>query len=150
MKDISVQIKKVIEKANPELLKISPETAGKKERPDKWSKKETLGHLIDSALNNHQRFVRAGYNSAEDFPPYNGDRWVEIQHYNEMDWFDLIELFTQINLHLCRVINFLPEEVSGNPVGIGKEMPVTLDFVIIDYLRHLNHHIEKIVENKQD
>lgn len=144
MNQISGQIKETIEKVNPELLKIPPMQAGKKLNPEKWSKKEILGHLIDSASNNLQRFVRAGYNSAEDFPPYNGDRWVEVQHYNEMDWFDLVELFTQLNLHLCRVINFLPENVFNNPVGIGKEEPVTLKFVVEDYLRHLKHHIEQI------
>jgi hypothetical protein len=141
---ISKDIREVINSAKPELLKISPETAAIKARPDKWSKKEILGHLIDSASNNHQRFVRAAQNIASDFPPYNQNRWVEVQCYNNLKWQDLIELFYQYNMHISNVIDLLPDEVLANPVNIGKENPVTLEFVITDYLRHLKHHVEQL------
>ena len=142
---ISERIREVINSSKPELLKIAPEVAGKKENPKKWSKKEILGHLIDSASNNHQRFVRGAQNIAGDFPVYNQERWVEIQHYNEMDWSDLVEYFYQYNLHISKLIDFLPDDVLDNPCNIGKENPVTLKFVIEDYLRHLKHHIEQIL-----
>ncbi len=142
----SEKIREAITAAKPEILKISPETAGKKENPNKWSKKEILGHLIDSASNNHQRFVRGAQNIAGNFPVYNQDRWVEIQHYNEMNWSDLVEHFYQYNLHISKLIDALPGNVLDNPCNIGKENPVTLKFVIEDYLRHLKHHIEKILE----
>ena len=143
---ISKKIQEVITEAKPELLKISPEIAGKKENPTKWSKKEILGHLIDSASNNHQRFVRGAQNIAANFPVYNQDRWVEIQHYNNMNWPDLVEHFYQYNLHISKLIDALQENVLDNPCNFGKENPVTLKFVIEDYLRHLKHHIEKILE----
>jgi len=145
MKIIADKIRELIEGAKPELLKISPEIAGKKAGPDIWSKKEILGHLIDSASNNHQRFVRGAQNAARDFPTYNQDGWVEVQCYNEMDWLNLVDLFFRYNLHLCRVIGFLPREVLDNPCNVGKKNPVTLKFVIEDYLRHLRHHIEDIL-----
>jgi hypothetical protein len=72
--------------------------------------------------------------------------WVEVQRYNEMNWTDLIELFSQYDLHLCRVIDSLPAEVLNNPCNIGKVNPVTLEFVIEDYLRHLGHHIKQLLE----
>jgi hypothetical protein len=131
--------------SKPELLRIPPEAASMKRTPDTWSKKEILGHLIDSASNNHQRFVRAAQNIAVDFPTYNQNRWVEVQRYSEMNWVDLVEFFSLYNLHLCRVIDSLPAEALNNPCNIGKENPVTLDFVVEDYLRHLEHHIRQIL-----
>ncbi|MGD1007137.1 MAG: DinB family protein [Ignavibacteriaceae bacterium] len=141
---ISEGIREVVAAAKPELLKIPPENAVIKASPDKWSKKEILGHLIDSAANNHQRFVRAAQSIAADFPPYNQNRWVEVQSYNKLKWQDIIELFYQYNIHISNVIDFLPEEVLTNSVNIGKENPVTLEFVITDYLRHLKHHVEQL------
>jgi hypothetical protein len=146
MKAIAEKIRLVIAQAEPRLSKISPDVASEKERPDSWSKKEILGHLIDSASNNHQRFVRGAQNIALDFPTYDQNRWVEIQQYNKMDWIDLVDLFTRYNLHICRVIDALPQDVLDNSCNIGKENTVTLGFVIEDYLRHLQHHIEKILE----
>ena len=143
---VSDGIRETISAAKPELLKIPPESAAKKSNPGSWSKKEILGHLIDSASNNHQRFVRGAQNAAMNFPVYKQDLWVEVQHYNEMDWSSLIELFYQYNYHISRVIDFLPRESLNNPCNIGKEKPVTLKFLIEDYLRHLNHHIKKILE----
>jgi hypothetical protein len=142
---ISEGIREVVNKAKPELLKITPETAVIKIRPDKWSKKEILGHLIDSASNNHQRFVRAAQNLAGDFPRYNQDSWVEVQCYNKLEWPNLIELFYQFNIHLSCIIDLLPENALLNPVNLGKENPATLEFVITDYLRHLKHHIEQLI-----
>jgi hypothetical protein len=146
MKTTSKKIREIVSAAKPQLLKIPPEIASEKPTPDIWSKKEILGHLIDSAANNHQRFVRGAQNIAGEFPTYNQDRWVEVQHYNDMSWADLIEFFSQYNLYLCRIIDSLPREVLNNPCNIGKEGPVTLEFVINDYLRHLRHHIEQILE----
>jgi hypothetical protein len=145
MKTTSEKIREIIAASKSELLKIPPEIASTKRGPDAWSKKEIVGHLIDSASNNHQRFVRGAQNLAGDFPTYNQSRWVEVQHYNDMNWADLIEFFSQYNLHICRVIDSLPQETLGNPCNIGKESPVTLEFVIDDYLRHLRHHVEQIL-----
>jgi hypothetical protein len=145
MNTTSEKIREIVSAAKPELLKIPPEVASKKSSPNSWSKKEILGHLIDSASNNHQRFVRGAQDLAGDFPTYNQNRWVEAQHYNDMSWADLIEFFSQYNFHLCRVIDSLPREALGNPCNIGKENPVTLEFVVDDYLRHLRHHTEQIL-----
>jgi hypothetical protein len=145
MKTVSENIRQMIVAAKPKLLNISPETASKKEHSDSWSKQEILGHLIDSASNNHQRFVRGAQNLAGDFPAYNPNRWVEVQAYNDMNWLDIIELFSSYNLHLCRVIDTLPQNVLHNPCHIGKEDPVTLQFVIEDYFQHLRHHLEIIL-----
>jgi hypothetical protein len=145
MKTISDKIRQRVTEAKPALLKIPPEAARTKPGPNRWSKQEMLGHLVDSAANNHQRIVRGALNLAGDFPPYQQDLWVATQRYNDADWPGLVELFSQYNLHLARVIEYLPPEILENPCNIGKDEPVTLRFVIDDYLRHLEHHLDKLV-----
>lgn len=145
METIAKQIKETVLAAKNNLEKISEDSSGYKEAPNKWSKKEILGHLIDSALNNHQRFVRAAYDAAGDFPGYNQDLWVAIQHYNERSWNDLIELFTISNIHLCNTLNHFPEDGLQNKCNFGRHGIVPIEFVAEDYLRHLKHHIEKII-----
>lgn len=146
MKMISSAIRDKVIAAKPVLLKISEQAASQKPGPNKWSKKEILGHLIDSASNNHQRFVRGALNMAMAFPPYQQDPWVAASHYQEMEWQELVEFFVQYNLHLSRLIVQLPERVLDNPCNIGKESPVTLRFVITDYLRHWQHHLEQVLQ----
>ena len=145
MMTISAKIRQMIASAKPMLLKTPPEVAREKPGLDRWSKKEMLGHLIDSAANNHQRIVRGAQNIALDFPPYQQNQWVEVQRYNDADWIQLVELFVHYNLHLARVVEGLPESVLENPCSIGQDYPVTLRFVIEDYLRHLGHHLDRLV-----
>ena len=146
MKEIADEIRAIVTNSNVQLSSMTHDKVSFKAGTDKWSKKEILGHLIDSAVNNHHRFVRAGYNAAADFPPYSQNDWVRIQKYNESEWMNLIALWSVYNLHLSDVIERLPEEVLSAPCNIGKEGPVTLEFVIKDYLRHLRHHVEVILE----
>jgi hypothetical protein len=145
MQPTAAAIRETVLKAKPKLQTISPVESRVKPGLGEWSKQEILGHLIDSALNNHQRFVRGGYNAAADFPPYQQERWVELQGYNERDWGELIELWVMVNLHLCAVMDRLPEETFENKCGIGREEPVTLRYVMDDYLRHMNMHLGQII-----
>ncbi len=149
MKNIAQQIRSILTAVEPRLLQMDPEEAGLKTDPDKWSKKEILGHLIDSAANNHQRFIRAAYHVAMEFPPYGPNEWVRIQRYNEAPWPLLVTLWAAYNRHLCRVIECIPAETESSPCNIGKEQPVPLRFVVEDYLRHLRHHINKILPEEQ-
>lgn len=150
MTTISDRILQTVALARPCLLSIPPETARIKPAPSEWSKQEILGHLIDSAMNNIQRLVRGSYNAARDFPPYRQDDWVAIQGYNERDWHEIIEMWVMTNRHLCAVMERLPEECLQNLCGIGRDEPVTLDFVITDYLRHMNMHLNQVLDQGQD
>ena len=146
MKTISEKILEIVPSARLGLFAIPPESVRRKERAEDWSKHEILGHLIDSAMNNHQRVVRGALNAAANFPPYEQNRWVEVQGYNERDWEELVEMWALSNLHLCRMLDRLPAEALNNPCNIGKEAPVALGFVVDDYLRHLNMHLSQILE----
>lgn len=142
------QIQSLIHQGVSELSIIDSKKTNVKPAPDRWSKKEILGHLIDSALNNHQRCVRAGYNVAKEFPAYDQNEWVRIQYYNELSWHDMIRFWNDLNQHLCNVIKCLPEEAQSVSCNIGKEEPVILKYVVEDYARHLQHHLEQILDKK--
>jgi hypothetical protein len=145
MKDIARQIRSLISAVEPQLSRMNYDEMSFKPDPHKWSKKEILGHLIDSAANNHQRFVRAVNKVAGQFPTYDQDEWVRIQRHDEAPWPSLVALWSAYNLHLSRVIESIPEDAESSPCNIGKESPVTLEFVVKDYLRHLQHHLKDIL-----
>jgi hypothetical protein len=120
-----------------------------------WSRREILGHLIDSAANNHQRFVRAQFKDDLVFPGYEQEQWVSSQRYNDEPWPDLIELWRAYNLHLVHVVAHIPEDVltrkrdkhSLDQIAfnsVAQNAPATLEYLIRDYLDHLKHHLDQI------
>jgi len=146
MRDVVQELKSFILDAENKLKLIEAEEASIKPSPDKWSKKEILGHLIDSAVNNHHRIVRAQYNAAANFPGYDQNEWVKIQRYNDMEWQPLVELWSAYNNHLSQLIEQIPVRHETSLCNVGKEDPVTLKFVVEDYLRHLKHHLDDILK----
>jgi hypothetical protein len=111
-----------------------------------WSAKEILGHLIDSAANNHQRFVRAQLQPELEFPSYEQDRWVAVQGHAERPFAELLSLWDALNRHVAHVVARIPAAKVETPCRIGDGPAVTLEFVARDYVRHLRHHLEQILE----
>jgi len=149
LKEIANQIRSAVENAKFHLMAMDQNEVNIKPAFDKWSKKEILGHLIDSAANNHQRFVRAVYNEADNFPTYKQNEWVRIQQYNDSSWKSLIELWAAYNNHLSDLLERIPGSSKLSPCNIGKSESVSLEFVVKDYLRHMNHHLNKIIEKTE-
>lgn len=110
----------------------------------RWSKKEILGHLIDSASNNHQRFVRAQLYSELQFPAYEQEGWARCQDYVAADWQLLVDLWRSYNEHLAHVIARIPAERLATPCWIGDGDAVTLEWLVEDYQRHLDHHVAQL------
>jgi len=119
-------------------------TASQKPYPDKWSRKEILGHLLDSASNNHQRFVRAQYLKDTNFLSYEQETWVKIQTYHSRSWKDLLDFWKSYNLHLAHVIETIPTESLGVSGTVGSYGQVTIGYLIVDYLGHMQHHLRQI------
>ncbi len=115
------------------------------ERPDpaKWSKKEILGHLIDSATNNHQRFVRGQF---EEKPliAYNQDNWNEYSYYQQMESKHLIGFWLTYNLHLVKLIGLIPRKNLRRTCLTSSGREETLEFLINDYVAHLEHHLRQL------
>jgi hypothetical protein len=144
MIQIADELSQIVQSAAERLRAISAAEAGFKPSDDKWSKKEVIGHLIDSAANNHQRFVRAQQATELVSPAYDQEKWVSLQDYNSTSWPDLKELWRLYNLHLVHVIRRIPAEKLQVKCTIGDKGPVTLGSVIDSYLTHLKHHLDKI------
>ncbi len=117
---------------------------GRRPAPEKWCRREILGHLLDSAFNNHQRFVRAQLADALDTAGYAQDDWVRVQGYAEADWGALVALWEGVNRHLARVMARIPAASLATPIRIGGQPAVTLEFVVADYLRHVEHHLAQV------
>lgn len=113
--------------------------------PERWSRKEVLGHLIDSAANNHQRFVRGQIAGSRHFPEYEQEQWVRVQHYQTSPWAELITLWRAYNSHLLRVVEAMPEEGRRAICRVGEGPEVTVAWLIVDYVDHLEHHLRKML-----
>ena len=125
-----------------------------------WSIKEIIGHLVDSAANNHQRFVRAEQQGDLVFPGYAQDAWVRIQAYDSAPWNEVIALWESYNLHLARVMAAIPAHVRDckhtrhnfHQIGFREfkaDEPVTLDDLMYDYVLHLEHHLAQIRDRQR-
>lgn len=113
-------------------------------KPDKWSTKQVIGHLIDSASTNHQRFTRLALDDRPVFQGYAQDRWVELQDYANAPWPELLELWETFNRHLARLMDRIPSEARTRSATIGGSTPASLDFLMRDYVEHLRHHLRQI------
>lgn len=144
MLELSQRLKDVVEQAGGDLSGYSDRVAANPIQSGGWSRKQVLGHLIDSASNNHQRFVRALLQDELTWPDYDQPGCVQVQRYQEARWADLVELWRSYNRFLAHVLAGIPESKLKTVCRIGKDAPLTLEELAIDYLRHLQHHLEQI------
>lgn len=117
--------------------------------PGKWSLQEILGHLIDSASNNLQRFVRAQISDhliegTLRLPGYAQDAWVQVQGYRDRPWDDLVDLWVALNRHILHVIKRIEPSRLATSCLIGDGAPVRLELVLVDYVGHVKHHLAQI------
>ncbi len=145
MQTESMDLARILEETRPRLLALSEARASEKPFADKWSLKEILGHLLDSASNNHQRIVRMQERPDIGAFGYAQVHWVASQHYQERPWQDLVELWYQVNRHLAHVISHIDPSALEHHCDMGYDAPATLRFVVQDYLRHVRHHLEQIL-----
>lgn len=142
--------------AEPLLRAITDMDASRSPALGKWSPKQIVGHLIDSAANNHQRFVRATLQDELVFPGYAQEAWVALQRYHQAAWADLLALWVAYNLHLATVMAAVPDEARTrvravhNLDAIATHAPVTaadatLENFMGDYVDHLIKHLRQIL-----
>ena len=148
-------LERVVNAAAPGLLQFTDKQASRRSGDGRWSAKEIVGHLIDSASNNHQRFVRARGKQDLIFETYRQDDWVALQGYNDAPWSDLVVLWLLFNRHLARVMALIPEpertrlyaahnfDRIAAYVHPGTE-PACLEHLMADYVVHLERHVEQI------
>ena len=155
MNDALEDFRRTIETAVARLRALSAEESARPKGADKWSARQILGHLIDSAANNHQRFVLAQLKDDLLFPGYQQEDWVRVQHYDEAAWPLLVQLWESYNLHLLHVMAHTPpaklqtsctqhtlDRIAWQTVKVSE--PVTLEYLMRDYIGHLQHHLRQI------
>ena len=134
----------VVTDAAEQLWACPPQALSDRPNPGAWSKKEELGHLIDSAINNYARVIRIQREDAPALPAYEQDAWVERQGYNDNDWQGLITLWLGLNQHMLNAVRRVPESALTRTSTIANHQPMTLEFVIEDYVDHMIHHLQHI------
>src|SRR5689334_7960041 len=105
------ELRRAIEESAPRLLRMTEKDAKRRPQPGKWSLAEIIGHLIDSASNDHQRFVRAQFQNDLVFPGYDQDEWVAFQTYRDAQWIELVTLWKFFNNHIARIMENTPDSV---------------------------------------
>ena len=118
--------------------------------PGRWSKKEIIGHLIDSATNNHSRFVQAqlGAPDALRLIPYDQEAWVRLAAYQQMPSATLLTLWTNYNQLILHLVAQIPEPLLATECHTLNNNPVTLHWLINDYVLHLEHHVRQIIHDQ--
>jgi hypothetical protein len=144
MEELAAQLRSAVNTAIPALRAIAEEAASVAPPKGGWTRKQILGHLIDSAANNHQRFVRLQFETDLRLPGYQQDNWVNSQHYGERSWDDLVTLWTAYNFHLAHIVAHIDASTLGNGWH-GPEGYLTLEEIAVDYPVHMRHHLEEIL-----
>ena len=150
------QLTKVVDEAAPRLLQMSDTAAGVRPAPGKWSPKEIIGHLIDSAVNNEARFVRAQTQDDLIFDGYDQDAWVRVQRYQDRSWPELVRTWRTYNGQIAAIMRATPAReldrvraqhnlhaIGFQPLPSGE--PPTLAFLMRDYVVHLQHHLRQVL-----
>ncbi len=135
------EIESLIESWRRKLFDLDAVLAHAKPAPDRWSISEVVGHLVDSACNNHQRFVRAQYCTDLVFPKYEQNEWVAASGYHQVDWESLVELWYHYNRLIAVIIRNMRSSSFLTSCTITPYKTCTLGFLVTDYLDHMKHHL---------
>jgi hypothetical protein len=150
--------RQTVDRAADRLLALSNDEAAVRPAPGKWSRKEIIGHLIDSATNNHGRFVRAQLQEDLVFDGYDQDGWVRVQRYQDRPWADLVRLWQAHNHQIAHVMETADGDAATRSrarhnldelawAAVPAAQPATLDWFMRDYVGHLKHHLRQALGN---
>jgi hypothetical protein len=141
--ELSERLAAVLRSAMPWLVTISEAEASVPEGEGKWSAKQVIGHLIDSAVNNLGRIVRLQIEAGQSLPGYEQMAWVSLQHYAEREWAQVLALWFALNEQVAWTIGHLERARLANR-GVVAGEPLTLGFLIEDYVAHMEHHLRSM------
>lgn len=142
--ELARRLRATIDRELPNLRAIPAESTARSPKPGKWSQREELGHLIDSATNNHVRFALASIDGEFRAPGYAQDDWVRIHAYNQASWGELVDVWYHDNSLLSHLIRNIVDEDMDNRCVIGSK-EFTLGFIMADYIVHMQHHLDHIM-----
>ncbi len=135
-----LQLRQLLDRVPPALRSISDEQSASGSGPDKWSAKQELGHLLDSAIVNHYRWVRVLSEENPTLPGYDGPSWVSLHNYQQRKWEDLIATWQRLNEHMLMLAEGIGASGWQRP-AIFDAKPATLEFMLNDYIHHAVDHL---------
>ena len=144
MRRVADELRALVARFAPQLRELNHAEICQRPRPKKWARKEVLGHLIDSAANNQQKFVRMMAAPHLEFPGYRQDEWVDLQKWAAADWSMMVDLWQAYNLHLAFVMEIAEPAQLQHTIMIEGAGPFTLEFIMPDYVEHMKHHLRQI------
>jgi len=151
-------LRHIVSEAKTQLLVVPETETSSRPQADKWSKKEVLGHLIDSAANNHQRFVRGQLKEDMIFNGYAQAEWVKVQDYPSRSWKEIVELWAAYNLQIAHIMDNMPEAIRFRASTkhnlhqiafrtVQAHESTCLEYFMVDYVGHVEHHLKQILES---
>jgi hypothetical protein len=160
MNDWLNDFRQTIDSASEKLTQLDETESERPRAEDHWSSKQIIGHLIDSAANNHARFVVGQLKDDLVFAGYDQDGWVRTNHYQERAWSDLVQLWRSYNLHLHHLMTHADQAKLSTPCTlhtlqeiafktVPKAEPVTLEYLMKDYVDHMKHHLSQILGDRK-
>lgn len=141
--ELSERLAAVVRSAMPWFASLSDVDACRPEAESKWSAKQVVGHLTDSAVNNLARMVRMQLEPNQHLPDYDGTSWVRVQNYAEREWPEVLGLWFALNEHVIWTIAHVEKRSLAHCSVVAGEA-ITLGFVIEDYIAHMEHHLRAL------
>jgi DinB superfamily len=146
--EVAIRFRNNLDDVRRALLAVSSDLADVPWRPDGWTRKQIVGHLLDSAANNRQRFVRAAIDGVYTGPGYAQDAWVALHGYSSQSWDTLLRWWQAEHEMLAAIVDRIPADRMRSPCKIGEGDPVPLQFLIEDYVAHQRHHLGQITASR--
>ena len=152
MNSASTELNEIMSEYSLKISRISEPEFSAKPLPNKWSKKEVLGHLIDSAQNNLRRFICGQYEATPPKIIYDQDYWVKANNYQQADGKEVIDTWKLINNRIAAILEIMPASSYTNECDTGKNSVSlhSLEWLAVDYVKHLKHHLNQILPNSFD
>lgn len=148
MTEIAEQFRAGLDDVHSALIAVPESLADVPWRAGGWTRKQIVGHLLDSATNNRQRFVRASSEGSFEGPNYNQDAWVAAHGYDRHPWQTLLTWWESEHEILMAVVDQIPEERLETQCFVGGDVPVTLRFLIEDYVTHQRWHLKQLTAGR--
>lgn len=149
MKNIDKELNSIIETFKNDYLNLNESLTEIKISDDKWTLKEIIGHLIDSASNNHQRFIRLKLSDELEFPDYKNGEWLQISNYNNMKFTEILSLFFYYNKLMINIISNIDEKSLNNRWNVAWDENssfITLEELANHYVKHIKIHMSHFKE----
>ena len=150
-KELAAELRRTVEAGFEKLCRLPEPLTSQPLKPGKWSPKQVIGHLIDSAANNHQRFVRLQIEPELRMEGYRQEEWVSVQCYAVMPWMQVLDTWKVFNTHLAYVVQHVRPESLRNvwhcpqsSLALDADGPLTLGYLIEDYIAHMRHHLRQL------